>query len=85
MENPLVTKELLDAIRELRGKLEEKLRQNKYYAALTKVDDLLVTVKSLVDSEREANLSGRLRPNDEAKNVLVAEGTTADTVRPAQH
>ena len=40
MQNPLVTRELLSAIRELSQKLEDKLKENKYYIALKKLDEI---------------------------------------------
>jgi hypothetical protein len=62
MEQPLVTKKLLDEIAELSQKLDERLRANKYYAALKKLDDLLLTIESLRDDDGE----GRTRPDSEA-------------------
>jgi HPt (histidine-containing phosphotransfer) domain-containing protein len=77
MQNPLVTKELLSAIRELSQKLEDKLKENKYYVALKKIDEMLHTIKALGDQEADVNLSSQVSPGEKSKSV-VAERTTAD-------
>jgi hypothetical protein len=77
MQNPLVTRELLSAIRELSQKLEDKLKENKYYIALKKLDEMLLTIKALGDEEADVNLSSRVSPGEKPKSV-VAERTTAD-------
>ena len=45
MENPLVKKDLFDAIRELREDVERQLKANKYYIALEKLDELLAAIR----------------------------------------
>jgi hypothetical protein len=77
MQNPLVTKELLSAMRELSQKLEDKLKENKYYVALKKIDEMLHTIKALGDQEADVNLSSQVSPGEKSKSV-VAERTTAD-------
>jgi hypothetical protein len=77
MQNPLVTKELLSAIRELSQKLEDKLKENKYYVALKKLDEMLHTIKALGDQEADVNLSSQVGPGEKSKSV-VAERATAD-------
>jgi HPt (histidine-containing phosphotransfer) domain-containing protein len=76
MQNPLVTKELLSAIRELSQKLEDKLKENKYYVALKKLDEMLHTIKALGDQEADVNLSSQVGPGEKSKSV--AERATAD-------
>jgi HPt (histidine-containing phosphotransfer) domain-containing protein len=77
MQNPLVTKELLSAMRELSQKLEDKLKENKYYVALKKLDEMLHTIKALGDQEADVNLSSQVGPGEKSKSV-VAERATAD-------
>jgi hypothetical protein len=47
MENPLVKKDLIDAILELRADVERELQANKYYVALHKLDELLDAIRPL--------------------------------------
>jgi hypothetical protein len=47
MSNPLVKKDLMDAILELRAHVERQLQANKYYVALNKLDELLAAVRPL--------------------------------------
>jgi hypothetical protein len=47
MSNPLVKKDLMDAILELRADVERQLQANKYYAALNKLDELLAAIRPL--------------------------------------
>jgi hypothetical protein len=79
MEKPLVTSELLAGIRDLSEKLEEKLQGNKYYAALKKLEDLLVAIKSLGEKEGEVSFSA-----SEHKDVVVPDKTTASATHLAE-
>jgi hypothetical protein len=47
MHNPLVKKDLVDAILELRADVERQLQANKYYVALGKLDELLAAIRPL--------------------------------------
>jgi hypothetical protein len=47
MANPLVKRDLVDAILELRGDVEKQLQANKYYVALHKLDELLAAIRPL--------------------------------------
>ena len=47
MGNPLVKKDLVDAILELREDVERQLKANKYYIALHKLDELLAAIRPL--------------------------------------
>jgi hypothetical protein len=47
MQNPLVKKNLVDAILELRADVERQLQANKYYVALNKLDELLAAIRPL--------------------------------------
>jgi DNA polymerase II small subunit/DNA polymerase delta subunit B len=47
MHNPLVKRDLVDAILELRADVEKQLQANKYYVALNKLDELLAAIRPL--------------------------------------
>ena len=47
MGNPLVKKDLVDAILELREDVERQLKANKHYIALHKLDELLAAIRPL--------------------------------------
>jgi len=47
MSNPLVKKDLIDAILELRADVEKQLQANKYFVALNKLDELLAAIRPL--------------------------------------
>ena len=47
MQNPLVKKDLVDAILDLRADVEKQLQANKYYVALNKLDELLAAIRPL--------------------------------------
>jgi hypothetical protein len=47
MSNPLVKKDLVDAILELRADVEKQLQANKYFVALNKLDELLAAIRPL--------------------------------------
>ena len=46
-QNPLVKRDLVDAILELRADVEKQLQANKYYVALNKLDELLAAIRPL--------------------------------------
>jgi hypothetical protein len=68
MQNPLVRKDLVDAILELRADVEKQLQANKYYVALNKLDELLAAIRPLetVESRVES-------PSQEAEPAKAAE------------
>ena len=55
MANPLVKKDLVDAILELRADVEKQLQANKYYVALHKLDELLAAIRPLEIVEATVN------------------------------
>jgi hypothetical protein len=55
MENPLVKKDLIDAILELREEVERRLQANRYYVALHKLDELLAAIRPLEIIEATVN------------------------------
>lgn len=55
MQNPLVKKDLVDAILELREDVERQLKANKYYIALEKLDELLAAIRPLEIIEGTVN------------------------------
>jgi hypothetical protein len=54
MANPLVKKDLVDAILELRADVEKQLQANKFYVALGKLDELLAAIRPLETAEARA-------------------------------
>jgi hypothetical protein len=88
MENPLVKKDLIDAILELRADVEKELRANKYYIALHKLDELLAairpleiigaTVNPVATSSPVAEPVAEAAPQDEAERTW--SGVVQETV-----
>ncbi len=78
MQNPLVKKDLVDAILELRADVEKQLQANKYYVALNKLDELLAAIRPL---EIEATANPVETPKQEAEPTppAEAEGETGRT------
>jgi hypothetical protein len=66
MQNPLVKKDLVDAILELREDVETQLKANKYYIALNKLDELLAAIRPL-------EIEGTVNPRPEAETSATAE------------
>lgn len=66
MSNPLVKKDLVDAILELREDVERQLKANKYYIALHKLDELLAAIRPLDIIEATADPAPRPAPAIEA-------------------
>jgi hypothetical protein len=69
MQNPLVRKDLVDAILELRADVEKQLQANKYYVALNKLDELLAAIRPLETVEGRVVVS----PSQEAEPAKAAE------------
>jgi hypothetical protein len=66
MENPLVKKDLVDAIVELREEVERCLKANKYYVAMNKLDELLAAIRPLEIIEATVNPPASPKPEAEA-------------------
>jgi hypothetical protein len=71
MANPLVKKDLVDAILELRADVEKQLQANKYYVALNKLDELLAAIRPL--EIVEATAVPVETPRQEAPPAPIAE------------
>ena len=69
MSNPLVKKDLVDAILELRADVEKQLQANKYYVALNKLDELLAAIRPLETVEATVVET----PRQEAEPAPAAE------------
>jgi hypothetical protein len=69
MDNPLVKKDLVDAIIELREEVERRLQANKYYVAMNKLDELLAAIRPLEIIEATDNAPS---PKPEAKAAPTA-------------
>jgi hypothetical protein len=72
MQNPLVKRDLVDAILELRADVEKQLQANKYYVALNKLDELLATIRPLEIIE------GTVNPTTESPSATVETATAAE-------
>ena len=76
MQNPLVKKDLVDAILELRADVEKQLQANKYYVALNKLDELLAAIRPLEIVEasggRNPEARGRGRSGGRAPRAIPA-------------
>ena len=70
MQNPLVKRDLVDAILELRADVEKQLQANKYYVALNKLDELLAAIRPL---EIEGTAVPVETPRQEAEPAPAAE------------
>jgi hypothetical protein len=70
MQNPLVKRDLVDAILELRADVERQLQANKYYVALNKLDELLAAIRPL---EIEGTAVPVETPRQEAEPTRAAE------------
>jgi hypothetical protein len=73
MQNPLVKKDLVDAILELRSDVEKQLQANKYYVALNKLDELLAAIRPLEIVESTAVPVETPRQEPEPEPAAAAE------------
>jgi hypothetical protein len=71
MANPLVKRDLVDEILELRADVEKQLQANKYYVALGKLDELLAAIRPL--EIVEATAMPVETPRQEAEPAPAAE------------
>jgi hypothetical protein len=65
MANPLVKRNLVDAILEVRADVEKQLQANKYYVALGKLDELLAAIRPLDIVEAAAEPAESPKPEAE--------------------
>jgi hypothetical protein len=77
MSNPLVKRDLVDAILELRAHVEKQLQANKYYVALNKLDELLAAIQPL--EIVEATLVETSMQEAASTPAAEAEGDTGRT------
>lgn len=93
MENPLVKKDLFDAIRELREDVERQLKANKYYIALEKLDELLAAIRPLeiiegtVNPSPQAETGAKVEAHSEPEKTwsgVVQESVAEPSWQPAQ-
>jgi hypothetical protein len=75
MQSPLVKKDLVDAILELRSDVEKQLQANKYYVALNKLDELLAAIRPLEIVE------ATVRPETPSQAAEPAPAAEAEPVR----
>jgi hypothetical protein len=78
MQNPLVKKDLVDAILELRADVETQLKANKYYVALNKLDELLAAIRPL---EIEASVNPTTDAPSASKEAAPAAESEGDSGR----
>jgi hypothetical protein len=78
MQNPLVKKDLVDAILELRADVEKQLQANKYYVALNKLDELLAAIRPL---EIEAKVNPTTESPSAGLEAAPAAKPAAETGR----
>jgi hypothetical protein len=79
MENPLVKKDLIDAILELRADVERELQANKYYVALHKLDELLDAIRPLEIIEATVNPTEKPSPVAEPVAQAAPQGEAERT------
>jgi hypothetical protein len=79
MANPLVKRDLVDAILELRADVEKQLQANKYYVALGKLDELLAAIRPLEIVEATAIPVETPRQEAEPAPAAPAEAEPART------
>lgn len=82
MQNPLVKKNLVDAILELRADVEKQLQASKYYVALNKLDELLAAVRPLeiVEAAVVETARQQAEPASAAEPVRSWSGIVQETV-----
>ena len=82
MQSPLVKKDLVAAILELRADVEKQLQANKYYVALNKLDELLAAIRPLEIVEATVVETPRreAEPASAAEPVRSWSGIVQETV-----
>jgi len=90
MDNSLVGRNLIDQILALREEVEQRLKQNQYYVAMTKLDELLAAIRALdiiegtatpADSDAEPEPQGQSAPGLSAE---AEQATPAALAAPAE-
>jgi hypothetical protein len=79
MENPLVKKDLIDAILELRADVERELQANKYYVALNKLDELLDAIRPLEIIEATVSPTERASAQTQPSAAVEPQGEEVKT------
>jgi hypothetical protein len=79
MENPLVKKDLIDAILELRADVERELQANKYYVALHKLDELLDAIRPLEIIEATVSPTERASAQTQPSAAVEPQGEEVKT------
>jgi hypothetical protein len=79
MENPLVKKDLIDAILELRADVERELQANKYYVALHKLDELLDAIRPLEIIEATVSSTERASAQTQPSAAVEPQGEEVKT------
>lgn len=84
MANPLVKKDLVDAILELRADVEKQLQANKFYVALGKLDELLAAIRPLENAsagaETQASAPQEAAAKPDAESARTWSGIVRETV-----
>jgi hypothetical protein len=86
MDNSLVGRNLIDQILALREEVEQRLKQNQYYVAMTKLDELLAAIRPLDIIEGTATSAGsdaEPEPQGQSAPSLSAEAEQATPAAPA--
>ena len=85
MGNPVVKKDLVDSILDLRAEAEQSLMRNKYYIAILKLDELLEIIRPLEAEligeergERTALTNASSKPDDDTDDREVERDELGD-------
>lgn len=79
MANPVVKRDLVDAILELRADVEKQLQANKFYVALGKLDELLAAIRPLEVSEARVEQEASARQETAPAAPVDPDAETART------
>ena len=85
MGNPVVKKDLVDSILDLRAEAEQSLMRNKYYIAILKLDELLEIIRPLEaevigeqPGERTALTDASNKPDEDGDDEEVERDELGD-------
>jgi len=85
MGNPVVKKNLVDSILDLRAEAEQSLMRNKYYIAILKLDELLEIIRPLEaevigeeHGQRAALTDASKQPDDDEDDMEVERDELGD-------
>jgi hypothetical protein len=93
MDNSLVGRNLIDQILALREEVEQRLKQNQYYVAMTKLDELLAAIRPLdiiegtatpAGSDAEPEPQGQSAPGSSAQAEQATPAALAAPAAPAE-